>query len=258
MYEPSGKPPNQNSSNPNPNPNPETDQIPPDPLLEPGTFIAGNINGDPDTTGEVNHSESDHTEPSRSEEEGKTRPVSDFTTETTGDTPPARRQKRGSDEAAGAIPPAMMERPDWLPEGWRMDFRVRSSGVSAGSVDRYYIEPANGRRFRSKKEVLYFLETGEKQKKRATPDGPDATPSPGGKEKKEKKEKKSSSKTKKPPPINFDFNHPPETVSWTFTDTAKDTWDPSVGEEKVAESTKKEWAAVFDHICQIQSRISGS
>jgi hypothetical protein len=156
------------------------------------------------------------------------------------------------------------ERPDWLPDGWRLDVRVRTSGATAGTTDRYYIEPTHGHRFRSKKEALYYLQTGEKMKqtgektkptgektkKRANPDDPDsATPST---EKKEKKEKKSEPKAKKPVPIKFDFNHPPETVSWTLTDIAADHWDPSISDQKLPQSTKKDWTAVFDQICDIQ------
>lgn len=43
---------------------------------------------------------------------------------------------------------------------------------------QYYIEPSAGRRFRSKKEVLYFLETGtpppKKKKGIETPGGNEA------------------------------------------------------------------------------------
>ncbi|RWR85222.1 methyl-CpG-binding domain-containing protein 5 isoform X3 [Cinnamomum micranthum f. kanehirae] len=52
-------------------------------------------------------------------------------------------------------------RPDWLPEGWEMDVRLRKDGATAGIRDRYYHEPRSGRRFRSRKEVEKFIQTGE-------------------------------------------------------------------------------------------------
>ncbi|KAK8637569.1 hypothetical protein V6N13_136045 [Hibiscus sabdariffa] len=78
----------------------------------------------------------------------------------------------------------------WLPPGWLIEDRVRSSGATAGLVDRYYFEPSSGRRFRSKKEVLYFLETGSPPPKRkkgsegSSSEGLSTGNSPGNKKKK--------------------------------------------------------------------------
>ncbi|RZC78764.1 hypothetical protein C5167_002953 [Papaver somniferum] len=56
---------------------------------------------------------------------------------------------------------------DWLPEGWEIEQKERKNGASAGNFDKYYVEPAQeGRRrrkFRSKNEVLEFLETGRRR-----------------------------------------------------------------------------------------------
>ena len=38
-------------------------------------------------------------------------------------------------------------------------------GLTCLDVVQYFIEPITGRRFRSKKEVRYYLETGEVRKK---------------------------------------------------------------------------------------------
>ncbi|XP_051120262.1 methyl-CpG-binding domain-containing protein 6-like [Andrographis paniculata] len=82
-------------------------------------------------------------------------------------------------------PEEMAKRPDWLPDGWRIDLKVRSSGASAGLIDRYYVEPSEQRKFRSKNEVLYFLETGDKLKRKDNA-VPSASP-PGQKQKKSRK-----------------------------------------------------------------------
>lgn len=47
--------------------------------------------------------------------------------------------------------------PPWLPEGWTAVLRTRESG----SKDKYYVDPVSQRRFRSKTEVNYFLQTGK-------------------------------------------------------------------------------------------------
>ncbi|RWR76730.1 serine/arginine-rich SC35-like protein splicing factor SCL30 [Cinnamomum micranthum f. kanehirae] len=52
-------------------------------------------------------------------------------------------------------------RPDWLPEGWRMEVKVRKDGATSGIRDRYFYEPRTSHRFRSSKEVEKFIETGE-------------------------------------------------------------------------------------------------
>ncbi|KAL8479969.1 hypothetical protein ACS0TY_026272 [Phlomoides rotata] len=84
------------------------------------------------------------------------------------ETPPAPRSGSGSGSARRRNREEMSKRPSWLPEDWTIDLRVRSSGATAGLIDRYYVEPTGQRRFRSKNEVEHFLQTGIKLKRRAT------------------------------------------------------------------------------------------
>ncbi|XP_027340643.1 methyl-CpG-binding domain-containing protein 13-like isoform X3 [Abrus precatorius] len=51
------------------------------------------------------------------------------------------------------------ERPEWLPDGWNVEFRTRKSGALMGSGYKCYIDPLNGYKFYSKPEVLRYLET---------------------------------------------------------------------------------------------------
>lgn len=137
-------------------------------------------------------------------------------------------------------------RPEWLPEDWDIDYRVRNSGATAGTVDKYYKAPVSGKRFRSKTEVLHFLETGSKMKKAQGPDGdnmPSESTSTGA-----RKRKNSASQSKEPAGFVFDFGNPPEKVTWTLEDAEEDRWSASIDGEKVPEATQKEWAAVFDHL----------
>ncbi|KAD4178239.1 hypothetical protein E3N88_26830 [Mikania micrantha] len=200
-------------------------------------------------------------------------------------------------------------RPSWLPEGWDMILRKRTSGATEGTVDRvassinkdgtsreerllekdhmlsltqhllliyamilrkctvgedgddlccrlefrilcacvtrYYIAPS-GQRLRSKNEVLTFLETGSKRKKPATPSSDDAT----SKGTMPQTKKKTSARKKVHAAFTFDFKNPPEKVSWCLSYATEDVWSPSVGDWNVPLSTKQEWAAVFNHVCQ--------
>ncbi|XP_021842112.1 uncharacterized protein [Spinacia oleracea] len=46
---------------------------------------------------------------------------------------------------------------DWLPEGWKIEIRVRKSGKK----DRYYTDPVNGYIFRSLKDIDRYLLSGK-------------------------------------------------------------------------------------------------
>ncbi|KAK7358649.1 hypothetical protein VNO77_00587 [Canavalia gladiata] len=51
------------------------------------------------------------------------------------------------------------EHPEWLPDGWNVEFRTRKSGAYMGFGYKCYIDPLNGYKFYSKPEVLRYLET---------------------------------------------------------------------------------------------------
>lgn len=225
---------------PNPtlvDPNNDTgDVILPDPLLESGSFIDADQNeAEPETP--PNHQQ----QPIAEEEQGSgsgiaAEPIS-VAPPTDGSAGPTRPSiKRNLEE--------MAKRPSWLPDTWTIDLRVRSSGATAGTIDRYYRNPA-GKKFRSKNEVMNFLETGSKKTKK--PNDAEATPSksPGN-----KKQKKSSSKRKKSEALKFDFENPPTAVSWICTNAPEETWTARVDNKRVAESRQREWAAAFEHATQ--------
>ncbi|XP_051142537.1 methyl-CpG-binding domain-containing protein 13-like isoform X2 [Andrographis paniculata] len=54
------------------------------------------------------------------------------------------------------------EHPDWLPAGWRVTVKARRS---SGKKDKYYINPSNGLKFKSKPEVLRFLKCSGRDRK---------------------------------------------------------------------------------------------
>ena len=106
-------------------------QLPPDPLLKSGTFIAVPQHG---TTAEPPPPQlrrsSDDTVPAclaAEKSNGEAPPVA-----------PAPAPAPGNTASLAETPPrrAPAAAPDWLPAGWMVEDRVRSSGVTAGTVDR--------------------------------------------------------------------------------------------------------------------------
>lgn len=188
------------------------DHVATDPLLKPGAFIDPNpsLNG--------------NSKPESSSD----RP----------ETPQPSHLKGGSD-------PPLGDRPDWLPPGWTFVERVRSSGASAGSRDKYFMDPVTNRRFRSKKEVLLYLETGTvafKKKKNSDTDGTPQSSGPTPKRKKSEPEVKDITKY-------FNFDGVPAKVKWELSDVYEGSWRPLInGVDRVPESTKQDWVAAFTYL----------
>ncbi|KAG2310949.1 hypothetical protein Bca52824_022506 [Brassica carinata] len=131
---------------------------------------------------------------------------------------------------------------NWLPRGWRVEDKVRASGARAGIVDKYYLEPITGRRFRSRTEVLYYLEHGTTPKK-----GSKKTKNTGSSSGhlEGKGRNQSSKKAIEPPPLNFDFENAPEKVSWCMGNAGEEAWTPFVGDGKVQDSVRRDWCTAF-------------
>ncbi|KAK6926973.1 Methyl-CpG DNA binding [Dillenia turbinata] len=124
---------------------------------------------------------------------------------------------------------------DWLPDDWLVDYKVRQSGASAGQIDRYYIEPRSGCRFRSKNEVLLFLKTGTK----LTPNkyskiGATSFANCDG----YKKERLNSGERSK-------IANVPAKVTWILSGPPEGSWMPFLGGEKVPALDLQDWAAKF-------------
>ncbi|XP_055835809.1 methyl-CpG-binding domain-containing protein 5-like [Solanum dulcamara] len=217
------------------------DSLPADPLLQSGTYIDAESNVNVETTKPNKGALPDEGNvpdltPATTLEMQNTASVAETAT-------PVRQGSRSAE--------VNVERPSWLPLDWRFEARVRTNGATAGTVDRYYYEPASGTKFRSKTEVLYFLETGGKRKKAITGSGTDATPSETPPS---KKPKKSGSKTKKVTSFYFDSGNPPQSVCWVQTDTSADTWTPSCNGSMVPGTRKQEWDAVFSNVSKLKRR----
>uniref|UniRef100_A0A7C8ZQK5 MBD domain-containing protein n=1 Tax=Opuntia streptacantha TaxID=393608 RepID=A0A7C8ZQK5_OPUST len=199
----------------------------PDPLLNAGAFI------DPTPTSNgtsVPETASDLPEPTCRENSPETPQPSD------------RQEGSGplSDDAA------LTSKPDWLPSGWKFIERVRSSGASAGTRDKYYLDPVSNRQFRSKKEVLYYLETGSvKKKKRSMNSDTENTAQANSQTPKRNKAEAKAKELAK----YFDFDDIPAKVKWELTDIYEGTWRPLInGVDRVPESSKQEWSAAFTYL----------
>ncbi|CAN6871023.1 unnamed protein product [Brassica oleracea] len=139
---------------------------------------------------------------------------------------------------------------NWLPPGWRVEDKVRTSGATAGSVDKYYYEPITGRKFRSRTEVLYYLEHGTSKKGSKKPDNTDSTSDHVEGQGSNKSSRKAKEPTPPPrprsPPLKFDFENPPEKVSWSSANAGEEQgWTPFVGDDKVQDSLRREWCTAF-------------
>ncbi|KAI5059107.1 hypothetical protein GOP47_0025426 [Adiantum capillus-veneris] len=88
-------------------------------------------------------------------------------------TPPANAAKTANKSLSFPRAVEVITSPDWLPEGWVTELKTRGSGNSAGSKDKYYVDPISHRRFRSRKEVIAYLERG---KSKLNDDGPETSP----------------------------------------------------------------------------------
>ncbi|OVA05924.1 Methyl-CpG DNA binding [Macleaya cordata] len=78
-----------------------------------------------------------------------------------------RRVVKGTSLKLGKIEAA--DRPEWLPPDWEMVRKARENGGTAGMIDTFYYEPVKGRQFRSKNEVLHFLRTGMRRRRKTKP-----------------------------------------------------------------------------------------
>ncbi|KAI5321990.1 PREDICTED: methyl-CpG-binding domain-containing [Prunus dulcis] len=201
--------------------------IPPDPLLRQGSFI------DATTRTSNGQNVKEAQKPRRAPEQSK---CAEPATSGSG--------MENPDGGAGRVKRKGFVEPleNWLPQGWSVEERVRASGATAGSTDRYYVDPVSGRRFRSKVEVLYFLETGTIKRKKTTENASGDKTSVEGSG--SHKQKKSSTKPKSSA-LNFDFVNVPENVVWVLTDSSAGSWTPFIGNREVPESTTQEWAAAF-------------
>ncbi|KAG9156036.1 hypothetical protein Leryth_012103 [Lithospermum erythrorhizon] len=145
------------------------------------------------------------------------------------------------------LPVELAGRPDWLPDDWRYEIRMRVSGATAGSYDRYYFSPT-GKNFRSRAEVLRFLETGSRKKKRGSEDETPPASSEKPKAKRPKRKKGDFSN------VDFDYKNPPKNVSWMLTNASHDIWMPIADEVLAPESVQRTWEDAFSCITELESK----
>ncbi|XXG59928.1 hypothetical protein AAC387_Pa04g1928 [Persea americana] len=141
----------------------------------------------------------------------------------------------------------MEERPAWLPEGWRMEVRTRTSIKRAGFRDRYYYNPKVHHCFRSRKEVEHFLETGTIREHKPKPKKVESanvirpytsfrSPNQIG------------FILKQQNPLRFNIKTCPAKVSWVLSNFGKGLWTPYINNEEVPKPTKDLWAAAMEDI----------
>ncbi|KAL4188846.1 hypothetical protein AMTRI_Chr08g204080 [Amborella trichopoda] len=152
----------------------------------------------------------------------------------------ALSEKRANDLSA-------VSSPDWLPAGWITEIKVRANGLTAGTKDKYFYDPVSKRKFRSKKEVFSFLETGKlgRYKPKPKSDGAEAQSSeketnPPSSSKVQRNKLGSSSPKKKG---KFDFVNRPSSVKWVLE--AEGQWLAFIDGQELPESSKKAWVSAL-------------
>lgn len=128
----------------------------------------------------------------------------------------------------------IIQSPDWLPRGWFTELKTRGGGSSAGTKDKYYYDPVTQRRFRSKVEVLNYLETGMigRYKPKIKSDG-------------QVGRKRKTSAAFYQYAASFDNSFRPTKVRWVLNDT-DGTWIPFVNGENLADFNANEGERLFD------------
>ncbi|KDP34493.1 hypothetical protein JCGZ_11043 [Jatropha curcas] len=141
--------------------------------------------------------------------------------------------------------PGSAESASWLPPGWLVEDRVRTSGATAGTVDKYYIEPTTGRKFRSKREVQYYLETGTLKKRKKGAESSEADVNPP--ENSGSQNNKKAAKNAKGSIMKFDYLNVPDKIEWALTVANEDAWTPFTGGSKVPEYERQSWEFEMMH-----------
>ncbi|KNA05589.1 hypothetical protein SOVF_188950 [Spinacia oleracea] len=208
----------------------DLDDFQPDPLLKPGAFIDPNptVIGTSFTVDPVVMASPP--------------PISDKKSAGPSSNGNSKPVKSTASPAAAAVDADQL--PDWMPPGWTMEHRVRASGASAGSRDKYYREPGTSRKFRSKKEVMHYLETGTLLKRKNIDDAGGSPVNESATPKRKKSEPKVKVSLK-----NFNFDDIPAKVKWVLTDIYEGSWRPLTnGVDRVPESAKQEWTAAYTYL----------
>ncbi|XP_074326183.1 methyl-CpG-binding domain-containing protein 6-like [Apium graveolens] len=128
----------------------------------------------------------------------------------------------------------------WLPAGWTVIYKTRANGSTAGTVDKYYVEPITGQRFRSKVAVKRYLETGSQNKSKSDDNA---------------QLFKKTGAEKEEAAWSFNSKYPPEEVTRSLVDEDKDLWTPSIGEEEVPEATVLEWENTYQRMCRVEPKL---
>lgn len=148
-------------------------------------------------------------------------------------------------------------------------------------VMQFYYEPVTNRKFRSRTEVMYYLEHGTPKKKNKKSVNNSDTKSQVSSEiflyflmrlqrfcllyyltffflqrsedrgsykrltQSNKKANEQPPPSPPPMPLDFDFLNVPEKVIWTGTNGLQEAWCPFIGDYKIQESVSQDWDRAF-------------
>ncbi|XVF68700.1 hypothetical protein PTKIN_Ptkin11bG0022500 [Pterospermum kingtungense] len=143
-----------------------------------------------------------------------------------------QRVKPGNKNSMQIVPHVFRSgTPFKLPPGWVVEEKPRSNLRYAGVVDRFYIEPGTGRRFRSMLAVERYLAEMEAS----------AGASKHSRDSGSRKKQKSGVEVD---PM-LDFTTPPAKVKWVHGGPGGSLWNPFMSESVVPEFVQKTWSEMF-------------
>ncbi|KAF3453825.1 hypothetical protein FNV43_RR04266 [Rhamnella rubrinervis] len=193
------------------------------------------------------------------------------------DTPTATTKKlRAVDKFSMQIMPYTISRTSTftLPDGWIIEGKRRTNKNYSGIIDKYYIEPGTGQRFRSLRAVERYLSEASEDAMplkalkhahklnvslRSCPQKKNVSLKVANEYPTEAKEFTSKVKTVKPfdhsRPLKHsgkgdrvsvaDFSCRPSKINWVLAGPGGNMWSPFMGESMVPESVKQKWSETF-------------
>ncbi|XP_017982431.1 PREDICTED: methyl-CpG-binding domain-containing protein 7 [Theobroma cacao] len=153
------------------------------------------------------------------------------------------RVKPGNENSKQIVPHVFRSAsPFMLRHDWIVEEKPRTNVRYAGVIDRYYIEPGTGQRFRSMISVERYLSEMEASGAASEPSRP-----PGSR-------KKLKSAVEVDPML--DFTSPTAKVKWVLGGSGGSPWNPFMGESVVPEFVQQTWSDTFilfmkDKFCRV-------
>ncbi|CAN0910827.1 Triosephosphate isomerase, cytosolic [Linum grandiflorum] len=170
--------------------------------------------------------------------------------------PPSSSSAANGASAEQSKPRARVFEMSWLPQGWLVEERVRTSGGTAGTVDKVpkiFIDSLDLFIAICTTSILYqAVDSGPSERCRTflrqdrSEENHPITPTLMLISK--KKSKKPPKEAKVASHLDFNFSNAPDSVEWILADAKKGTWTPFVSGKKATDSELEVWDVTFKYL----------